>query len=823
MSSSASSPASLPATLLLPLILLLFFASGCAALIYEVVWYQLLALAIGSSAISLGILLATFMGGLCLGSYFLPRLVRPEQHPLRVYGVIEFGIGVFGLLVLWGLPIVDRFYVAGVQGGMPGMMMRGLLAALMLLPPTFLMGASLPAISRFIASTRRGVTWWGWLYAGNTIGAVLGCMLAGFWLLRLHDQAVATYAAVAINFLTAAASFALAQASPAVSLALDDTNDAPIPSRSEAEEEPGGAAAVYLAIAISGAAALGAQVVWTRYLAMLFGQTVYAFSAILAVFLAGLAIGGGIGALLLRWIKPRPALAWSQLLLACAIAYAAYIINQILPWMEEIRTLNGWEMAWTDVRRAGMAILPGALLWGASFPFALAAAGSGSSDPARPVARVYAANTFGAILGALSASLLLIGSIGSHLTQQIILVLVALGGLVLLVPMLKRQGAVAAACVSAAVAGVGVMAWTLPKQPGEMIAFGHQIPSLSPYAQVIETAEGRTSSVAITRVQDGNLQISVGGHVEATTIPFDMSLQRMIGHIPALMHPNPQKVLGIGFGAGVSAGSFTFHPAVKSITVVELEPKVPPISHKYFGNPFNNNVRTDPRTRLIFDDGRHFMMTTKETFDIIASDPIDVWVKGTAGIYSTDYFRKVKERLNPGGYFTLYVPLYESSEETLRTEFATFFEVFPNGTVWANLANGYGYDLVLMGPKDPGPIKIDIDQMEQRLRQPHYVRLAQSMNFIGFPSATEMYATYLGDADSMREWLKGAQLNTDRNMRLQYIAGWAIYSNLSDPIYRKMLGMRQLPRPYFTGSKESLDNLYRRMYSPQSGQAWPAQ
>ena len=162
MSSSASSPASLPATLLLPLILLLFFASGCAALIYEVVWYQLLALAIGSSAISLGILLATFMGGLCLGSYFLPRLTRPDQHPLRVYGAIEFGIGVFGLLVLWGLPIVDRFYVAGVQGGMPGMMMRGLLAALMLLPPTFLMGASLPAISRFIASTRRGVTWWGW-------------------------------------------------------------------------------------------------------------------------------------------------------------------------------------------------------------------------------------------------------------------------------------------------------------------------------------------------------------------------------------------------------------------------------------------------------------------------------------------------------------------------------------------------------------------------------------------------------------------------------------------------------------------------------------
>jgi spermidine synthase len=355
-----------------------------------------------------------------------------------------------------------------------------------------------------------------------------------------------------------------------------------------------------------------------------------------------------------------------------------------------------------------------------------------------------------------------------------------------------------------------------------MIAFGHQIPSLSPSAQVIETVEGRTSSIAISRVSDGNIQISVGGHVEATSIPFDMSLQRMMTHIPSVMHPNPKKVLNIGFGAGVTAGSYTFHPDVKSITIVELEPKVPPTSAKWFGK-FNNNVYSDPRTRIIFDDGRHFMMTTKETFDIIASDPIDVWVKGTAGIYSTDYFRKVKERLNPGGYFTLYVPLYESSEETIRTEFATFFEVFPNATVWANLANGYGYDLVLMGQKDPGPLKIDIDKVDERLHSPRYATLAQSMNFIGFPNAADLYATYLGDHDSMKDWLQGAQLNTDRNMRLQYVAGWAIYSSMADPLYRKILGMRKLPVPYFTGSPQTLNMLSSKLFAPQSGQAWTGQ
>jgi spermidine synthase len=817
--SSPAQPSGLSAAVLLPLVLLLFVASGCAALIYEVVWYQLLALAIGSSAISLGILLATFMGGLCLGSWFLPRLTRPSQHPLKVYALIEFGIGVFGLAVLWSLPLTDSLYVAAVQLGLPGLPMRGLLAALMLLPPTFLMGASLPAISRFIAATPRGVSWWGWLYAGNTVGAVGGCMLAGFVLLRLHDQAVATYVAVAINFVTAAASLALAKASPAVSLNVE-AQAAPVTA--DSADETGDAAPVYWAIGISGAAALGMQVVWTRFLAMLFGQTVYAFSAILAVFLAGLAIGGALGSLVLRWINPRTALAWSQLLLAGAIAYAAYMITQVLPFLPEIRTINGWEMAFTDLRRAGVAILPGALLWGASFPFALAAAGKGSRDPAGPVARVYAANTFGAILGAILTSLVLIATIGTRDTQRVMLVLVALGGLVLLLPMLKRQGAFAGAAVAAAVAGIGAMAWTLPEQPGELVAFGHQVPSLSPWAQVIDVVEGRTSSIAISRVQDGNIQISVGGHVEATSIPFDMSLQRMMTHLPSVLHPNPKKVLNIGFGAGVTAGSYTFHPDVKSITIVELEPKVPPTSAKYFGQ-YNNNVRSDPRTTIHFDDGRHFMMTTKETFDIIASDPIDVWVKGTAGIYSTDYFRKVKERLNPGGYFTLYVPLYESSEETIRTEFATFFEVFPNATVWANLANGYGYDLVLMGQKDDGPLKIDIDQVDQRLRSPHYASLAKSMQFIGFNSASDLYATYLGDRASMADWLKGAQLNTDRNMRLQYVAGWAIYSNMADQLYRKILAMRKLPVPYFTGSPQSMQLMSLKLQSPQSGQNWNPQ
>ena len=177
-----------------PLLLVLFFGSGCAALIYEVVWYQMLELAIGSTSISVGVLLAAFMGGLCIGSIGLPRL-RTQMHPLKMYALIEAGIAAFGLLVWLGIPLIDRVYIAANGAGLPNMLLRALVAAICLLPPTALMGASLPAAARWIESTRSGASWWGLLYGTNTIGAVFGSLLAGFYLLRMYGVGTATLAA----------------------------------------------------------------------------------------------------------------------------------------------------------------------------------------------------------------------------------------------------------------------------------------------------------------------------------------------------------------------------------------------------------------------------------------------------------------------------------------------------------------------------------------------------------------------------------------------------------------------------------------------------
>ena len=268
-----------------PILLALFAGSGCAALIYEVVWFQLLELVIGASAVSTGILLGTFMGGMCLGSLLLPHLISARRHPLRVYALMELGIGVFGLLVLYGMPLVGGVYTAWAGTGITGILIRGIVAAICLTPPTLLMGATLPAVARWVKTSREGVSWLGFFYGGNIGGAVIGSLLAGYYLLRVYDLVTTTFVAVAINVGVALLGLRIAKVTPYI----------PAESPAEKVKSKSGSWAVYVAIALSGMTALAAEVIWTRLLSLLLGGTVYTFSLILAVFLFGLGIGSSIG------------------------------------------------------------------------------------------------------------------------------------------------------------------------------------------------------------------------------------------------------------------------------------------------------------------------------------------------------------------------------------------------------------------------------------------------------------------------------------------------------------------------------------------------
>jgi spermidine synthase len=801
----APSPDRSEATRYLPLLLLLFAGSGCSALIYETVWYQVLELAIGMTAVSLGFLLATFMGGLCIGSLLVPRLRATQQlHPLRLYGFIELGIAVCAIMVHFYLPLVTSIYVVGAEHGMPGALLRAFIAAVCLLPPTILMGASLPAIARWIKGTSMGVSWWGLLYGGNTVGAVFGCLLAGFYLLRLYNMATATFVAAGINVAVALVSFAMAARTP---------SETSIDTASAEHEPAANAWPVYLAIGLSGATALGAEVVWTRLLGYLFGLTVYCFSVILAVFLIGLAIGSSIGSMMVRTVRARLALGWTQILLTAGIAWTAWIIAKSLPFwpINPLLQISPWHTFQLDMVRALWAILPPAILWGASFPMAIAALSAPGRDGARVMGSVYAANTAGAIIGSLVTSLMLVPWIGTHQTQRVLLCTAAVSGIVVLLPYVRASKSMGmAAGLAAAVMGAAWLSSSIEPVPGALIAYGRRMAINAGRAEVLYTVEGRNSSVAITKWSDGATEIDVNGHVEATTEPYDMKLQRMVGHLPAILHPKAKSILGIGFGAGVSAGTFTRYANIEHITICEIEPVIPPTSTRFFG-PQNYRVYENPKTRVVFDDARHYLMTTTDKYDIIASDPLDVFAKGTAAIYSLEYFESVKRHLNPGGMFTLYVPLYESDVRTVKSELATFFAAFPHSTIWANTINGQGYDMVFMGHLDPP--KIDVDAIMQRMQQPENAPVVQSLREIGVASLNELLSTYAGRNADLGKWCEGAELNTDADLRLQYLGGWGINSTLEDVIYRQMLAYRQMPNDLFVGSRDRVDSLLQAIAS----------
>jgi spermidine synthase len=810
-------PDSIPSTPLasrryLPALLILFVGSGCAALIYEIVWFQLLELVIGSSAVSLGVLLGTFMGGMCLGSIVLPRLISARRHPLRAYAFLELGIGLIGLLALFGIPLINGVYTAWAGHGIIGILFRGVIAGICLLPPTILMGATLPAISRWLETTPQGVSWLGFFYGGNIAGAVLGSLLAGFYLLRVFDSAVATYVAVAVNVAVGLLGLVLARSTPYT----------PQQSGGVVAQRAPGAGLVYVAIALSGMTALAAEVVWTRILSLLFGATVYTFSLILAAFLVGLGIGSSLGSAMARnMARPRVALAWCQLFLCLAIAWTAHVLTDSLPYwpINPSISTDPWFTMQLDMVRCLWAVLPAAILWGASFPLALASVAARGQDPARLVGGVYAANTLGAIIGSLGASLVLVAWVGSQHAQQVLIVISMIAGLLLFEPAPGSEETRAARSqipgmifVAVAIAVGALLIRTVHEVPGLLIAYGRYAATRTGQAhEIIYKGEGMMASVAVSRLSDGVLNYHNAGKVQASSEPQDMRLQRMLGHLTTLIPAQPKSVMVIGFGAGATAGAASIDPAVERELIVEIEPLVPKVVSTYFGD-HNFNVAKNPKVQIAIDDGRHYLQTIDEKFDGITSDPLDPWVKGAAMLYTREFFEEVKAHLRPGGVVTLFVQLYESSPAAVKSELATFFEAFPKGLVFGNTTNGEGYDTVLVGQLEP--THINVDEIQARLNRPEYAPLIQSLREIGFNSAIDLFSTFAGRASDLKPWLKDAAINRDRNLRLQYLAGLGLNLYQAGPIYADMLMYRGDPGDLFVGSEQTIQSLRRMIESP---------
>jgi len=952
-SSSQSSSSASATNRFLPLLLLLFVGSGCAALIYEVVWYQMLQLVIGLTTISLGLLLGSFMGGMCLGSIAVSRLVARGRHPLKVYALLELGIGAIGILELWLVPAVGALYSdhAGSHS-YTNIILRGVVAAVCLVPPTLLMGATLPVVARWVKMTPSGVSWLGFFYGGNIAGAVFGCLLAGFYLLRVHDMATATFVAAGINVTVALLALALAS----------DKAVAPLEDEHPGETMPmaAGSCSIYVAIALSGLTALGAEVVWTRLLSLLLGGTVYTFSIILAVFLFGLGIGSSAGSLVSRTkISPRLALGLCQFLLMAGVAWTAFNISYSLPHWPIDPSLIGdmpqgtWYVFQLDLALTAWTVLPAAMLWGASFPLALAAVATPEADPGRVVGRVYAANTVGAIVGALFFSIIAVPAWGTEEAQRILIGLAGLSTFLVLVPMLFRQnekdagasllkklfllcdsgipvadairilagrvtdpmqsllakhwwrdvqegrkfadalrnepqafdedtvaiiangertgnmlpalkqvatlladneGTVRAPGLGVAILLVATLVvapalgWTIGPAAWGTIAYGRKVatyqanlkPDLVKEKDVpsdnsgsiycLYTGEGLNGTVAVTMTSAGVRSFHSAGKIQASNDPHDMRLQRMLGHLSALAVTKPKSVLVVACGAGVTAGTFLTNPDVERITICDIEPLVPkfvtPMFTKENYGITDGVAQQNPRTlhtpsgdkivTVVYDDGRHFIRTTKEKFDVITSDPIDPWVKGCAALNTIEYYQMCKDHLNPGGVMSLWIPFYESNDATAKSVLATFFQVYPKGILWSNDYTGDGYDAVLFG--QPDGTKIDVDEWKARVDRPEFATVKQSLSEAGFPTVADLLGTYAGRASDLQVWMKDAAINEDKNLRLQYLAGMAVNTYHGTEILHGILSFYKYPDDVFSGSAAEKESVRQAIEIPRQMQ-----
>jgi spermidine synthase len=461
------------------------------------------------------------------------------------------------------------------------------------------------------------------------------------------------------------------------------------------------------------------------------------------------------------------------------------------------------------VLRASLVILPSAVLWGMSFPLALAAATDAGADTGRSSAHVYAANTVGAIAGALAVSFWLIPVFGSGWATRALEVVAGISAFVLLLAVAQaaeraERPKLAPSFQPAWALALGVLgAAFVPTLSQVFLAHGRYVWWLDERDRYLYVSEGAASTVAVHVDREGYKHFHVSGRVEASNNPSDLRTERLIGHLSGLPHPRPESVLVVGMGGGISAGTLSIYPEIKRIVICEIEPRVAGATRQFAAENFH--VLDNPKVEVVFDDARHFLATTREKFDVITSDPIHPWVRGNSLLFSREYYQIVREHLKPGGLATQWVPLYETSELAIKIQMQTFIEAFPNGTVWNTAITGKGYDVVLVGGESP--LRLDVASIQRRIDD--NPRILSSLADAKINGAVDLLATYGANGHDMKSWLAGTPVNRDFSVKLEYISGMALNANAADAIYAGMVRGRTYPAFIASGSVDA--ELRRRL------------
>jgi spermidine synthase len=797
----------------LPIPLLFFAFSGASGLIYEVVWTRLFELVAGSSHQSVTLVVATFMGGLALGSFLGGKAADRVRSPLRLYGLLVLITGAWCFLVPGLLEIARPFFgaVYRLHDGEPThplfVAAKLLASAAILLVPTTLMGATLPALARHVTrETAEAGPRLGLLYAANTLGAVAGAWAGGFLLIpRIGLWWTSSFAAavdVAIGLLALSIARPIAAARPA---ARPRPTAAASPSASALDLSRSRSVLIAAAFGLSGMADMCLQLGWTRTLILSLGSSTYAFSAIVGIFILGLAAGSAAGAACARKLRsPQAALGWTMTAVAAIAASTIPAFGTLAPAFA--RRIEGMEAVtfprfiFAGALWSSALIFPAAFFMGMTFPIVGRLVVRDLETLGRRIGRAYLANTLGSIVGTLAVGFVILPLTGRLWAPLYIAVAVGLAaGLALVVlepsePGRRRRRIVLACGTVAALLAHAAFTrpWGVLDPGGNRRHWDPVSLNLGPFIRnpltgiagdaedlekrlresydVLYSRDGEAASVAVFHVKGTDfLELRINGKVDASVggDSPDVATQLLLGHLPLLARPGARSVLAIGLGSGITVGSMAAYP-VEGVTCLEISPEVAEAARLFAA--VNRGAVDSPRVRLVIGDGRNHLQHTAARYDVICSEPSNLWIAGMSNLFTREFYEEVKGRLAPGGVACQWIQGYSLRASDLGIALRTFAAVFPHVSVWAASA-----DILLLGSTDP--VRWDRDWMARCLS---LGPISADLVPIGIdrPEALFRYLR-IEDADARRLAGSGPE-NRDLFPRLEYSAPLALFDIVTE-------------------------------------------
>ena len=772
-------------------IAVLFIVSGATGLIYQVAWFKYLSLFLGNTTYAQTILLATFMGGLAIGASLWGRRADRTKSPILLYGALEFFIGIYCILYPWIMGVAKNVFVVSVHAlqlpsdGTAVLLIKLAVSILTLLLPTILMGGTLPVLVRFIShsveeSGRNVAT----LYFLNSFGAVVGSLLGGFFLVPMAGLRATVISAGIVNILIAAVAFVLGKRkrfSLSVDEAVPETEIPPYPDKF-----------VVLAVGVAGVSGLAAmiyEVAWVRLLIPVLGSSTYSYTLMLVAFISGITIGSWLVAILMRrWKNLIAALALCQLLVGVSMALMLPLYGRIPYFFWQLgsiltRSDTTYPIFLTLQFIIGFAIMiVPTIFLGMSLPLASRIATRSVQVLGRSVGTVFSVNTIGTVVGSLAAGLVLIPLIGVRHAMEVGLLLNLVSGIVLTVvdsamSRVRRVVLVASAGFLACLTFVLGSDWNqIVTLSGVFRRFNNERQPPASYAEFVKgvTAskvlfyeEGASATVGVIEGPiSGRMQniLIINGKADASSVG-DLPTQVLLAQVPMMLHPNPDTVLVIGFGSGVTTGSVLTHP-VKLVESVEISPEV--IAASKLFEHVNNKPLADPRVKLYIDDALAFLKLSQTNYDVVISEPSNPWIAGIGNLYTTEFFEMCKGRLKPHGLMVQWFHLYEIDDATFKLVVRTFRSVFPHVMVWQS----WSTDLLLVGSLEP--VALDMDQLSKRFST---LAVKNDLERITIPDPATLISLEMISERPIREYASDGPLNTEDKPFLEHWAPRAFFTN----------------------------------------------